>query len=62
MPADAIILDANLLVLFVVGAASPSYIAKHKRTRAYTIRDFELLKDILSRASRIIGECPNFCV
>lgn len=54
MPANAIVLDANFLVLFIVGAASPSYIAKHKRLRAYTEKDFRLLTDLLSAAPRII--------
>jgi hypothetical protein len=54
MPANAIVLDANLLVLFAVGTASRSYIARHKRLRAYTERDFVLLCDMLATASRII--------
>ncbi len=54
MPADTVILDANLLVLLVVGTASRSYIAKHKNLQAYTEKDFVLLVDFLSRASRII--------
>ncbi|MSP01969.1 MAG: hypothetical protein EXR07_13095 [Acetobacteraceae bacterium] len=54
MPADAVVLDANLLVLFVVGAASRSYIAKHKRLRAYTEKDFTLLLDVLSASPRIV--------
>jgi hypothetical protein len=53
MPADAIILDANLLVLLIVGMASRTYIAIHKRLRAYTERDFDLLTDFLARAARI---------
>ena len=54
MPAKPIILDANLLILLVVGSASRSYIAKHKRLRAYTEKDFALLVDMLSIAPRII--------
>jgi hypothetical protein len=54
MPANAIVLDANLLVLLIVGAASRSYIARHKRLRAYAARDFALLTDMLSAAPRII--------
>jgi len=47
-------LDANLLVLLVVGMASPAYISRHKRLRAYDVRDFELLRTVLSTASRVI--------
>ena len=54
MPHNAVVLDANLLVLLVVGLASPTYIARHKRTRAYNVRDFELLRTVLSTASRVI--------
>ena len=54
MPAKAVVLDANLLVLFVVGIASPSYIAKHKRLAAYTENDFALLTDLLSAAGSVI--------
>jgi hypothetical protein len=54
MPADAVILDANLLVLWVVGLASTSYISRHKRLQAYSVNDFSLLTNFLSRASRIV--------
>lgn len=54
MPANAVILDANLFVLWVVGLASPSYIARHKRLQAYSAKDFSLLTDMLSQASRIV--------
>ena len=36
MPAEAVVLDANLLVLFIVGTVSPSLIPRHKRLPAYT--------------------------
>ena len=54
MPADAVVLDANLLVLWVVGLASTSYISRHKRLQAYSVNDFSLLTNFLSRASRIV--------
>jgi len=54
MPANAIVLDANLLVLLIVGAASRTYIAKHKRLRAFSERDFGLLTEIPSAAPRIV--------
>ena len=49
-----IIVDANLLLLWIVGLASPNYIHKHRRLQAYTVDDFELLWNILSRARKII--------
>jgi len=54
MPASSIVLDANLLVLLIVGLASPSYIASHKRLRAFTVGDFLLLKDLLASAASIV--------
>ncbi len=54
MPADAVLLDANLLVLLIVGSASISYIPKHKRTRAYTANDFALLVNRLAQAASIV--------
>lgn len=49
-----IIVDANLLLLWIVGLASPDYIRKHKRLQAYTDEDFLILVNILSRARKII--------
>ncbi len=54
MPANAVVIDTNLLVLLIVGIASPSYIARHKRLQAYTRQDFLLLTDFLSRARRVV--------
>jgi hypothetical protein len=54
MPGE-IILDTQLLVLYVVGLASPRYIKQHKRLRdVYTEVDFDLLSSMLERASRVI--------
>jgi hypothetical protein len=49
----AIIIDTNLLVLLVVGQTSPTYIAKHKRLKAYSKEDYELLLDVLSGAATL---------
>ncbi len=43
-----VILDANLIVLLVVGMASPDYIEGHKRLTDYKISDYQLLTDLLS--------------
>lgn len=50
----AVILDTNLLVLLVVGAASREYIAVHKRLSAYTAEDYTLLVAMLSRVDRVV--------
>jgi hypothetical protein len=49
-----VIVDANLTVLLVVGAASRQYIAKHKRLQAYTSEDFELLGLLIAQFSEIV--------
>ena len=54
MPANSVVLDANLLVLLTVGTASKTYIARHKRLPAYTLRDYDLLLELLSSAKQVI--------
>lgn len=49
-----IIIDTNLLLLLVVGTTRRSYIAVHKRLRAYSEPDFELLLGIVERADSVI--------
>jgi len=50
----AIILDTNLLVLFVVGLSSEKYIKSHKKLGAYTIDDYALLVRILSNSNNVL--------
>ncbi|MCL4554842.1 MAG: hypothetical protein M1617_05085 [Actinobacteria bacterium] len=60
-----LILDSNLLVLLLVGLKNPSLIKQHKRTRAYTVEDFDLLVSRLAGFDRILvtphvlAECSN---
>jgi hypothetical protein len=49
-----VILDSNLLLLFVVGTTLRSYIATHKRLRAYSEPDFDLLLQIIERANNVV--------
>ncbi len=53
-----IVLDANLLVLFVVGATSKDYVARHKRLRAYTSADYDVLRRVVEEASEVLTT-PN---
>jgi len=47
--------DANLLLLLLVGSTSRSYIIKHKRLRGvYTEHDFDLLEETVAAFSRIV--------
>jgi hypothetical protein len=49
-----VVVDANLLVLLVVGSASRDFIARHRRLRDYTVYDFDLLGLILADFSDIV--------
>lgn len=44
-----LLLDTNVLVLFVVGTVNPRRIETFKRTRQYTIQDFDLLLRVLGK-------------
>jgi hypothetical protein len=47
-------IDANLLLLLIVGEANRGWIAQHKRLRAYNEDAYELLIEIIGDASRVI--------
>lgn len=53
LPDKVIALDTNLLVLLIVGSTSRKYIAIHKKLKAFTVEDFDLLIDILKSAKQI---------
>ncbi|CAK8713487.1 MAG: hypothetical protein CDV28_102193 [Candidatus Electronema aureum] len=49
-----LLIDTNLLVLFVVGTASKDYIAKHKKLTEFTVKDYNMLVKIVSGASELL--------
>ena len=49
-----LLIDTNLLVLFVVGTAAKEYIAKHKKLSAFTVEDYDMLLRIVSGASEVL--------
>lgn len=49
-----LLIDTNLLVLFVVGTADKGYIAKHKKLTAFTVEDYEMLVRMVSGASEVL--------
>ena len=53
MPVSGFFVDANLLVLLVVGSVNTNIIARHRRLVDYTATDYETLLGLLSRANRI---------
>ncbi|WP_375453857.1 hypothetical protein [uncultured Methylobacterium sp.] len=58
MSARRVFIDTNLLLLLFVGTASEAYIAAHRRTRAYTVDDFVLLKLLIADAA-VFVTTPN---
>lgn len=54
----AVAVDANLLVLLVVGGTSQNYISRHKRCREFTKNDYGILYEFLSNFSKVIAT-PN---
>jgi hypothetical protein len=50
----SLLLDTNLLLLFIVGSASREYISRHRRLRAYSESDFDLLVNLVSSARRVL--------
>jgi hypothetical protein len=53
-----IALDANLLVLLVVGLTQENYIATHKRLKEYTIDDYTLLTRLIAESAGLVTT-PN---
>lgn len=54
MPARGYFIDANLLVLFVVGSAGKDIIGKHRRLRGdFSADDYELLLDLFGTVDQL---------
>ncbi len=53
MPPDGYFIDANLLVLLIVGGVDTAIIDKHRRLSDYSADDYELLLVLLLEAERI---------
>lgn len=53
MPPSGYFVDANLLVLLVVGSVGRELIEKHRRLREYSAEDYEILIKLLNRVERV---------
>jgi rRNA-processing protein FCF1 len=49
-----VLLDANLLILLIVGLVAPTQIGRHKNTSNYAVGDFTLLSRILAASDPIV--------
>lgn len=52
---QGVLVDTNLLVLFLVGAVNKQRIPEFKRTQNYTIEDFHLLRKLMSWFGNLIA-------
>ena len=53
MALKGIFIDANLLVLLVVGATDQALIAKHRRLRRFMVEDYGRLLELIGRAGQV---------
>jgi hypothetical protein len=49
-----VLVDTNLLVLFILGSAARQNIGRHKRVRGFTEFEFDILKAKLARATTFV--------
>lgn len=50
---DGYFLDANLLVLLVVGSQSRNLISRHRRLQHYSAEDYDILLELLQGADQL---------
>lgn len=50
-----LLLDTNLLVLLLVGSWRPQLISTFKTTSAFSVRDYDLLLDIVCAGSKLVA-------
>ena len=55
---QGILLDTNILLLYLIGKFDKNLILKFKRTQTFTIQDYEILTFLLSKFNKIIT-LPN---
>ena len=54
MPVTRFLIDANLLVLFVVGRTGRQLIAKHRRLREFSVGDYNRLVKIIRMVGHVV--------
>jgi hypothetical protein len=65
MAQPGLLIDTNLLVLFVVGSVNPNRIETFKRTSKYSPRDYDLLVRVMERwgslytVAHVLAEVSN---
>jgi hypothetical protein len=51
---NGLLVDTNLLLLYLVGKTNPDRIRNFKRTSRYTVEDFELLDEIMGQFKTLV--------
>ena len=51
---SALFIDANLIVLLVVGLVGRDLIARHRRTKTFAVEDYDRLSQAISRVGVIV--------
>ena len=59
MPVSQVVIDANLLVLLVVGAVDRRLVGKHRRVRSFEPEDYDLLLEWLPETPQPVVVTPN---
>ena len=59
MPVDQVVIDANLLVLLIVGTVDPGLVGKHRRVRGFRPEDYQHLLDVLHQTPNPAVVTPN---
>ena len=54
MPPSKIFIDANLLILLVVGETGTEFIAKHKRLKQFQVPDYERLARLVNQIDHVL--------
>jgi predicted nucleic acid-binding protein len=54
MQPNSFVLDTQLLLLLIVGTASPAYIARHRRLQDYSETDFAMLVTLITSTPEIV--------
>ena len=53
MPLAGFFIDANLLVLLIVGSVNRQFIAKHRRLQRFTVEDYDILINLLDQVKQV---------
>ena len=59
MTVSQVVIDANLLVLLVVGAVDRRLVGKHRRVRSFEPEEYDLLLDLLQETPQPAVVTPN---